>query len=472
MDYSRQLFPNNCLFSLLGSVLFFAAIWAPPRTRADSPDPSMGSIRVADPDSAKRGYAALVSRSFTPANFPAGSIQSVWKIWTKSKPSDPVAAARERFGLHEAPYPNDGLPMGLRTGTFGLGIRGISLDCMVCHGGSILGKPLLGLGNASLDLQALFEELPAGGTQKLRTPYQFSRARGTNEAGATSVFLMGFRDPDLGINLVKNDLKPVDTLCEDVPAWWLLRKKGTMYATGEGDARSVRSIMQFSMSPIHGKSWFEKEESTFRDILNYLYTIEAPKYPFPINSTLALRGESVFRKNCAKCHGTYGENPTYPNKIISLGEVATDSHRLNGFPIDFAKKYSQSWFTREREGWFADGYQGRINHGYQAPPLDGVWATAPYLHNGSIPTLGHLLDSKTRPIRFTRSFRTEESEYDRDLIGWKTRPVGPLVKPSDPHEARKIYDTSEIGRGNGGHTYGDSLTTEERTALLEYLKTL
>lgn len=463
---------HDSRFNLLASPFLLWVLLVGPLARADSPDPALGSLRIADPASAKRGQIALTTRTFTPANFPAGSLQTVWKLWTKTKPSDPVHAARERFGLHEAPYPNDGLPMGLRMGTFGFGIPGISLDCMVCHGGSILGKPVLGLGNATLDLQALFEELPVGGTKRLRTPYQFSRARGTNEAGATSVFLLGFRDADLGVRLTKSDLKPVDTLCEDVPAWWLLRKKATMYATGEGDARSVRSIMQFSMSPMHGKSWFEKEESTFRDILNYLYTIEAPKYPFFVNSDLAIQGEKVFRRNCAKCHGTYGDNPVYPNKIITPEEVGTDTHRLTGFPEDFGKKYSQSWFTREREGWFADGYQGRVNRGYQAPPLDGIWATAPYLHNGSIPTLGHLLDSKTRPIRFTRSFRTEESEYDKDRVGWKIRPVGPMSTPSDPHEARKIYDTGEIGRGNGGHTYGDSLGDEERKALLEYLKTL
>lgn len=456
----------------LGSVALLWAVSFVPFTLADAPDPAIGSPRIADPASAQRGHTALTTRSFTPANFPSGSLQSVWQLWTKTPPADPIAAARERFGLHEAPYPNNGLPMGLRLGTLGFGIPGISLDCMVCHGGSILGKPFLGLGNANLDLQALFEELPASGTKRLRTPYQFSRARGTNEAGATSVFLMGFRDAELGVHLAKSDLKPVDTLCEDVPAWWLLKKKATMYATGEGDARSVRSIMQFSMSPLHGKAWFEKEESTFRDILNYLYTIEAPKYPFPINTDLANKGQLIFAKNCAKCHGTYGGSPTYPNKIIPPEEVGTDSHRLTGFPVEFGNKYSQSWFTREREGWFGDGYQGRVNRGYQAPPLDGIWATAPYLHNGSIPTLGHLLDSKTRPIRFTRSFRTEESDYDKELVGWKVRPVGPLSKPSDPHEARKIYDTGEIGRGNGGHTYGDSLADDERMSLLEYLKTL
>lgn len=442
---------------------------------ADSPDPAVGTFRTHDPAAAARGYQALTSRSFTPANFSAKAMEEVWKVWgIKQKPEDPVLAASKRFGLHPAPYPNDGLPMGLRKGSIAFGFPGISLDCMVCHGGSILGQSIVGLGNSTLDLQTLFEELTGAGKSRVRTPYQFSQTRGTNEAGATSVFLLGFRGPNLEVQLAKSDLKFRDDLCEDVPAWWVLHKKATMYATGEGDARSARSIMQFSMSPLHDKSFFEKNEPVFRDILQYIYSVKAPKYPFAIDPSLAERGQSVFQQNCAHCHGTYGENPTYPNKILPLSKIGTDGHRLKGFPKEFGAKYNKSWFTREREGWFADGYQGRYNYGYQAPPLDGIWATAPYLHNGSIPTLAHLLDSSTRPARFTRSFETNEEDYDKQKVGWKIQPLAPYEKKQglSPHEQRKIYDTSKIGRGNGGHTFGDSLTPEERSALIEYLKTL
>jgi len=443
--------------------------------RSDSPDPAYGTTRNHDPEAAARGYQALTTRALTPASFPANALDEVWRIWGISKkPENPVAAATKRFGLHPAPYPNDGLPMGLRKGTIALGFGGLALDCMVCHGGSILGQSMIGLGNSSLDLQSLFEELPGAGKTKVKTPYQFSQTRGTNEAGATSVFLLGFRDTQLQVNLAKHDLAFRDDLCEDVPAWWLLHKKATMYATGEGDARSARSIMQFSLSPLHGKKFFETNEATYKDILQYIYSQRAPKYPFPIDQTLAAQGRQIFEKSCSSCHGTYGENPTYPNKIIPASRVGTDSHRLLGFPRQFGEKYNKSWFTEEREGWFADGYRGRYNQGYQAPPLDGVWATAPYLHNGSVPTLAHLLDSHTRPVRFTRSFETREEDFDKEKVGWKVRELlrGEMAADRSPHEQRKIYDTARIGRGNGGHTFGDRLTSAERAALIEYLKTL
>src|SRR5262249_45017619 len=151
---------------------------------------------------------------------------------------------------------------------------------------------------------------------------------------------------------------------------------------------------------------FEREEATFADIQAYLRTIEAPKYPFPIDEGLARKGEQLFTENCARCHGTYGANGTYPNKIVPLDEIGTDPNRFQGLSEKFGRHYNRSWFAQEQPGWFADGYPGKFTAGYQAPPLDGIWATAPYFHNGSMPTVYHVLSSKARPRIFTRSYRT------------------------------------------------------------------
>src|SRR5262249_34669144 len=118
-------------------------------------------------------------------------------------------------------------------------------------------------------------------------------------------------------------------------------------------------------------------------------------------------------------------------------------------------------------------YPAMRSDGYQAPPLDGIWATAPYLHNGSVPTVYHLLNSKTRPRIFTRSYRTGKEEYDPEKLGWKIKVLDAVANPKLPDfERRKIYDTTLPGRGNGGHTFGDDLTEAERMAVIEYLKTL
>src|SRR5262249_17164941 len=134
--------------------------------------------------------------------------------------------------------------------------------------------------------------------------------------------------------------------------------------------------------------------------------------------------------------------------------------------------FNRSWFAREIG---PDGKPIQLveNDGYQSPPLDGVWATAPYFHNGSAPTVYHVLNSKARPKIYTRNYRTDENEYDTARLGWKVI-VLDKSPGSDlpPNELRKIYDTSMPGRHNTGHTYGDKLTEEERIAVIEYLKTL
>ncbi|HEY2785118.1 MAG TPA: hypothetical protein VGJ05_09105 [Fimbriiglobus sp.] len=430
------------------------------------------SAPAAEPAAAARGKAALEQTAFIPGFWPETAYDQAWKAWgIPAKPKEYAAAFRDRYGLHPAPYPNAGLPMGLRPAPVLFG-KGLGIDCMTCHGGSIFGKSYVGLGNSSLDIHALFEELYRASDMPAKPPFAFSNARGTNEAGAFAVYLLGFRTPELNLKADYTNLGLKDDACEDVPAWWLLKKKKTMYFTGGGDAESVRSLMQFLMHPLTLPHDFAKYEPTFRDVRQYLLSIEAPKYPFPVDRTLAERGERLFKVNCAKCHGTYGEDWTYPNKIIPLDEIGTDRKRFEAVGPAFGRAYDASWFAKEKAGWFLDGRPGIASAGYQAPPLDGVWATAPYFHNGSVPTLDGVLNSKARPRVFTRSFQTNAEDYDKVKVGWKVREVDPPAPDVSPFDRRKVYETSLPGRSNRGHTFGDGFSPDERRAVVEYLKTL
>jgi mono/diheme cytochrome c family protein len=428
-----------------------------------------------DRSAVERGKRVLQERSFMPGNIPVGAYDEVWRIWdpaAKDPPADFDALLRERYGMHIPPYPNGRYPMGLReeTGLFG---KVVATDCLLCHAGSILGKSVIGLGNCSLDLHAFFEEMAAAQGSKVKMPIQFCNVRGTSEAGATAVFLLSLRQPDLKLRSEPLDFAVHDDMCEDTPAWWLLKKKKTMYQTGGADARSVRSLMQFMLTPLNTPSMIEREEATFRDIQAYLLSLEPPKYPFPIDANLVRKGESLFAENCSRCHGTYGEHWTYPNRIIPLNEIGTDRARFDGISEGFVDYFNQSWFGHEQKGWLGDDYRATYTPGYQAPPLDGVWATAPYFHNGSAPTVYHVLNSKARPTYFTRSYRTDEEAYDKEKLGWKTQVLTGGADPKLPAlERRKIYDTTQPGRSNAGHTFGDRLTEDERSAIIEYLKTL
>jgi hypothetical protein len=104
----------------------------------------------------------------------------------------------------------------------------------------------------------------------------------------------------------------------------------------------------------------------------------------------------------------------------------------------------------------------RKTDGYANQPLDGIWIRAPYLHNGSVPDMAALLEPpEDRPTSFFRNYDV----YDYDRVGFVTQ--GP--------EAEAVgwrFDTSVRGNGNGGHVYGTDLPSDEKAALLEYLKTL
>ncbi len=187
---------------------------------------------------------------------------------------------------------------------------------------------------------------------------------------------------------------------------------------------------------------------------------------------MAERGAGLFVENCAKCHGTYGPGGKYPNEIVPLDRIATDPVLAEGVREETVDRLNRSWLGKEIG---PDGKPIQFQHqaSYQAPPLDGVWATAPYFHNSSVPTVYHVLNSKARPKIHTRSYRTGTEDYDPAKLGWRFTEMHEGADASLPgHQRRRIYDTNLPGRGNMGHTFGDKLTEPERMAVIEYLKTL
>ena len=98
--------------------------------------------------------------------------------------------------------------------------------------------------------------------------------------------------------------------------------------------------------------------------------------------------------------------------------------------------------------------------GYKARPLSGIWATAPFLHNGAVPTLADLLDP---PEQRPRRFRTGPLLFDAERIGLSTNTVG--LPTTD-------FDTTQPGNSNAGHRFGTDLAASDKRALLEFLKTL
>ena len=96
---------------------------------------------------------------------------------------------------------------------------------------------------------------------------------------------------------------------------------------------------------------------------------------------------------------------------------------------------------------------------YKARPLDGIWSAAPYLHNGSVPTVYDLLlPADQRPSSF--------------YVGTRELDIVKVGNLQDKEEQGTLFDTSLYGNTNTGHEFGTSLSDEERWELVEYIKTL
>lgn len=430
------------------------------------------TLQAGEKSPADRGKDAIIKNSMNPPVWFTKAYDDVWKQWgVAEKPKNYEEAFNERYGLLKAPFDNNGLPMGLMHSRGLLG-KGIVNNCLLCHAGSIAGQTIIGVPNASLDLQGLFEELTQANGLVFKPPTPFANVRGTVDPVNPLTFLMGFRDVELNVKpqSVLSSFTP--NVSSDPPAWWLLKKKKTRDWTGSIDARSTRVDMVNLLTPLNSGDYVRKHEGTFADISAFLATIEAPKYPFAIDQKLAQQGKTVFVDHCARCHGTYGPGGSYPNKIVPHDQLGTDKTLFEALRPELTEYFNKSWFAREI-GPEGQPFKILDSEGYQAPPLDGVWATAPYFHNSSAPTIYHVINSKARPKIFTRSYKTGPEEYDTAKLGWK---VTELSAPADPKlpgvQKRRIYDSNLPGQSNAGHTFGDKLTEEQRTTLLEYLKTL
>ncbi|MGN6544038.1 MAG: hypothetical protein ACTHK7_03245, partial [Aureliella sp.] len=153
----------------------------------------------------------------------------------------------------------------------------------------------------------------------------------------------------------------------------------------------------------------------------------------------------------------------YPEKLVPIEEVATDRVRLDALTPEHRRRYGQSWF-----GYSGDQTTWDDPGGYMAPPLDGIWASAPYFHNGSVPTLWHVLHPDERPTVWRRTHLA----IDPQRVGLQVTELDALPAGISTRERRQYFDTRAFGKSNAGHDFPNELTEEQRAAVLEYLKTL
>ena len=424
-----------------------------------------------DAEAIERGRHELLYGGYVGAGFPAD-------IFEQMMMGSTVEPKVERTGRN-ASIPHDFTAFMAPEGVEVVG----GMNCIGCHASSFRGEFIIGMGNSfsnwagdgiapTTQLRMLIATRYGVKSGEYAAAERLMRGMDVIGSGATTPFAgvnpafkieelaAAHRRPD---DLTWSDKKVFTPtpkpIASDVPPWWHMKKKRSLYYNGMGHGDRARLIQQIGVVGLKDAAHAEEIAKGMPDLLTFIESIEPPAYPVEVDRALAERGREIFVDTCMECHGSYGADWTYPNKVVSVDEVGTD-------PV-YAEALIETPLTRwYNESWFAKGQNlssVKPTRGYIAPPLDGIWATAPYLHNGSVPTLVALLDSSQRPTFWRRSW--DSNDYDLDRVGWNyTEPPGPV----DDY----TYDTTIPGYSNSGHLYGDDLTAEERAAVIEYLKTL
>ena len=216
---------------------------------------------------------------------------------------------------------------------------------------------------------------------------------------------------------------------------------------------------------------------------DWMLTVAPPAYSMPIDAARAKRGAKLYGEYCAGCHGSNGRDfaPSAGNtareclasgpsddelyrprvgRITPIAQIGTDRHRLDSYSYELSVQL----------GTVYAGYPHRYCHyrktyGYANMPLDGIWLRAPYLHNGSVPSLRDLLNpAGARPPQFYRG----NDLYDPVRGGFFSS------VPTAGNRKFFLYDTRLPGNSNAGHegaAYGTELAPDDKDALVEHLKT-
>ena len=409
-------------------------------------------------------------------------------------------------------------------------------------------------------------------------PFPYSAGRGvTNAFGLLDWMAAGFDmetlDPSPGVEFFPDHGAAGQV---QTPNWWNRSHRTRMFWGGElsGDNARVSMALAVAQTERTGPE-IKALEPNFERVHVFFDSLSPPPYPKPVDTKLAERGAVLFHTkdlrtpskswpgngSCASCHGVYSPRYAADPKflpdprlkgieanITPLDVIGTDPARSRIVNDQFKRAWNTSWWGYDELNpkWTAEG-QGRRGTtferalydygvtkdrwegpnkwsndpvGYEAPPLYGIWASAPYFHNGSVPTVRGVLEPKARPDIWRRPFAkpgigglvqgfdTSFAAYDFNDLGYRYTKIAcsDSTVPCQPHgsplsvvegklsntlgpqvflgnqvpppmteedrQRRMIYNTHEYSMGNGGHDFMSRLSDDDVNALLEFMKTL
>ncbi|HEY6271670.1 MAG TPA: hypothetical protein VIX19_06700 [Terriglobales bacterium] len=238
----------------------------------------------------------------------------------------------------------------------------------------------------------------------------------------------------------------------DLPQIWNQRPRENLYLHWDGNNNNLHE-RNYAAAMAVGATPQSVIPASFQEVTDFLLDLQPPAFPFPIDQAKAGRGQAIYERECASCHA-FGQPQT--GQVTAIDTIGTDRHRLDSFTEGLVDRFH----AINSPPFKFDSY--RKTNGYSDTPLDGVWARAPYLHNGSVPTLWDLLQPvDKRPA----TFYTGYDVYDPKNMGF-------VSSGSDAERVGFKYEVCIPGNSNVGHAYGTDLKDDEKWDLIEYMKTL
>lgn len=409
----------------------------------------------------------------------------------------------------------------------------ITFSCATCHAGNLFGRKVIGLNNrfpraneffllgrtATTIVPPVFFKQGLGATEKEMEMYRRLRenaqyidgrkplVRGLDTSLAHVALSLSRRENDGEASKTPQSRSfPRDSLLKHQPAdskpavWWNVKYKNKWLLDGSVVAGNpiFTNILwnEIGRGTDLGQltRWLESNESVVRDLTAAVFSSQAPEFldffpesHFDLNKVR--RGQKLFNENCSFCHGQYIKGFESSNaasmsqrellKTISVTyhantpvvNVGTDALRAEGMnalaeplnSLDVSKKH---------------GIVVKVQKGYVPPPLVGIWARWPYLHNNSVPSLCALLmPSSQRPVAWNvGEAESTSTDFDSTCNGY---PIGEKAPKAWAKNRWGFYDTRRKGMGNQGHDEGifakdgqSRFSREDVLSLVQFLQTL
>jgi hypothetical protein len=442
--------------------------------------------------------------------------------------------ASEGTGAYFLPFPGGRrpqLPIGFTVYGSQQGTPNFTLSCASCHTRNLFGRPVLGgstiqggVGSSLLLLKKFsglnprelkFSARPSGaetnafydlavkssyihGTQPLALGLE-------NPASVVGLSLAGrapdavaTRDPRYAAGAYTTPLRslPSDTKPASL---WTVRYKNRFLLDGSmrGDpllAQLIFNEIGRGADLVRLQSWIERNRGMFRDMGGAVLAMEPPRWTdfMPAESidlAKAQHGEQIFNQRCADCHGHYEKawslTETTDAKAADLlmttrvvPPAETVAHNVGTDPNRAELMVTLAPQLNRLDIFNKNGFEFTAHPGsYVPPPLVGIWARYPYMHNNSIPNLDELLKpAAERATHYFVGTATDlKHDYDAQAVGF---PVAAKA-PAAWRTAGRLFDARRAGLANTGHDEGifatngkSDLSPEDKAALIEFLKTL